>query len=117
MNASNRLLSKPRLALAAIATGLLLASPAHAVLKMIEQAIETTTEAVRLPDRLPATVSVSVCSTSCPGSVRFTDQTHFYIGAREVTLRALIEHTRDRSAGITVFYDPKTNDVHRVVAD
>lgn len=117
MHASNRILPKSRLALAAVAAGLLLAAPAHAVLKAIEQAIETSTDAVRLPDRVPATVSVSVCSTSCPSSVRFTDQTRFFIGAREVSLRALLEHARDRTTGLTVFYDPKTNDVHRVVAD
>lgn len=120
MHATHRHSTRRPLRLAAAALALLAglaAGSAHAVLEVIEQAIETNTEEVRLPQRAPASVSVAGCTKWCPPTVRFTAQTTYFIGARPVTLAALNQYVSGRKAGMTIAYDPKTNVVNRVIAD
>jgi hypothetical protein len=103
---------------AALVTALLLAvAPlARAELETIEQAFETDSATVSLPDGVERSVSLPGCGKTCPSSVRYTAETTFFLRERQVALADLRAYFARGRVQYTLFYDPKTLVVNRVIA-
>lgn len=104
-----------RAALCVLALALALAAPrAHAVLQTIEQAYETTSVDVSLPDSVGRSVVLPGCAKTCPPSVTLTKDTRYYLAKREVRLAELRAYLARGRVDLTIFYDPKTLAVTRI---
>lgn len=109
--------SRVRSSVLALAAALLLGAPlARAELVTIEQAFETDTTAVSLPDRVDRAVTLPGCEKTCPSSVRLTADTVYVLAGRRVTLAEMRAHLARGRQWVTLFYDPKTLVLNRVVA-
>lgn len=107
-----------RAALCALALVLALAAPrAHALLEVVEQAYETSSEALSLPDSVGRSLLLPGCTKTCPPSVQLTKETRFFLGAREVKLAELRAHLARGHVDFTVFYDPKSLAVTRIISN
>ena len=85
-------------------------------IRTIEKDIETSSSDVSIPGS-PGTVLVSICASTCPNSLELTAKTTAFIGRKPVTLAALHEYTTNHRVGLTLFYDPVSKVLNRVVAD
>lgn len=104
-----------RAALCVLAFAFAFAAPrAHAVLQTIEQAYETTSVDVSLPDSVGRSVGLPGCAKTCPPSVQLTKETRYYVAKREVRLAELRAHLARGRVDLTIFYDPKTLAVTRI---
>lgn len=101
---------------AALMALLCLTATARAELVTIEQAFETDNSVVSLPDRANQSVSLPGCGTTCPNSVKVTAETRYFVKQRVVTLAELRTHLARGRVQFTLFYDPKTLVLNRVVA-
>ena len=115
---SHRLPSLRQLGAAAV-LALLAASSAWAVpfVRTIEKDIETSSSDVSIPASAPATVLLSTCGSACPNSLALTVNTETYIGTKAVTLVQLHDYTTNHRVGMTLFYDPVSKVLNRVIAD
>lgn len=116
MNANSR--RTPRLALAALLVASFGAGTALAVpfVRSIEKDIETSSSDVSIPGS-PGTVILSICGNNCPNSLQLTAQTQAFIGTKAVTLAALHAYTSGNRVTMTLFYDPASKVLNRVIAD
>ncbi len=87
-------------------------------LQAVEQAIEATSETVRLPDRVPASLLARTCET-CPAlTLQVTQSTRFFLGKSAATQTEFNQTVQkaDPDPSIGIFYYSKTSEVTRVVA-
>lgn len=104
-------------AAAFVAALLFVAAPlAYAELETIEQAFETDNAAVGLPDTAERSIVLPGCGATCPSSVRFTRDTVYLLAGRKVALADMRAHFARGRVQYTLFYDPKTFVVNRVIA-
>ena len=113
------LLSSLRLLGAAVVLAVAGLSTATAIpfVRSIEKDIETSSSDVSIPASAPATVLVPICSSACPNSLVLTANTRTYIGRTAVTLVQLHDYTTNHRVGMTLFYDPVSKALNRVIAD
>ena len=96
----------------AVTSGTLAAKPG---LKVIEQAIETTTFVVSLPDAGNGSMAVKSCAQCKPVLLRLTPRSTFLIGSTPVQyseFRTLARGSENRS--LSIFYDGKTGTITRL---
>jgi hypothetical protein len=89
---------------------------APAALRIVEQAVESSTLSVSLPDRDSGSIAVKSCADCRPMLLRLTPSTRFVVGGSEVSyaeFSALARGGTDRSLG--VFYDGKEHTITRLV--
>ena len=93
---------------------LLLAAPAEATLQALEQAIETTTRAVSLPEG-GGTLIVKRCPGCDSLLLKITEQTASYVNDEQVQYKDL-QRLASRSIGsLVVFYEPESRQITRLV--
>jgi len=104
---------------AAVVLAAFAASSAWAVpfIRTIEKDIETSSSDVSIPSSAPATVLVPICGNVCPNSLALTPSTGTFIGKKAVTLVQLHDYTTNHRVGMTLFYDPVSKVLNRVIAD
>lgn len=93
----------------------LTAVPAQATLRIVEQAVETSTLSVSLPDSNVGSMAVKSCPSCTPILLRLTPQSRFLVGGAEVSYPEFISLARgasDRNLG--VFYDGKERTITRL---
>ena len=86
-------------------------------IKTIEKDIETSSSEVSIPSSAPASVLLSSCGDACPHSLALTAQTTAFIGRKPVTLQALHTYLTNHRVTMTLFYDPASKVLNRIVAD
>ncbi len=94
---------------AACVTAALLAPAAHARLDVMEGAAEV--DALTLKASARQTVYAARCDSCPPLTLSINAQTQFFAGGRRVALSAVAQ----RELGATVFFDPGTYKVTRVL--
>ena len=111
--------SSLRLLGAALVLAAFTASTASAIpfVRSIEKAIETSSSDVSIPATAPSTVLVPICGAACPSSLALTATTRVFIGHKAVTLVELHLYTTNHRVGMTLFYDPVSKVLNRVIAD
>ncbi len=104
---------------AALVLASVAASSARAVpfIRTIEKDIETSSSDVGIPASAPSSVLVPTCGTACPNSLALTASTRAFIGKKAVTLVQLHDYTTNHRVGMTLFYDPVSKVLNRVIAD
>ena len=96
----------------AVTSGTLEAKPE---LKVIEQAIETTTFVVSLPDGSNGSIAVKSCAQCKPVLLRLTPRSTFQVGGTPVQYKEFLELARgSRDQGLNIFYDGKTGTITRL---
>lgn len=82
-----------------------------------EQAFETSTAQIRIPDRAPATISIRTCST-CPAKQLQLAATSLYlIGREEATAQQFSRHlAQNGEIDLVIFFDSATAQITRLVA-
>lgn len=102
----------------AVLGGVLLAAAslaAAAPLKVIEQAIETSTLAVTLPDRSTGSMYVRACPSCKALELQLTPRSKYRVGKREVTFAELRQYALGAgSRSVDVFYDAKSLTITRL---
>lgn len=87
-----------------------------APLQVIEQAIETSTLAVTLPDRNTGSMYVRACESCKALQLRLTPRSKYRVGTREVTFAELREYALGAgSRSVDVFYDAKSLTITRLI--
>lgn len=91
------------------------ATAAHAGARSLERAMETTAEAISLPETVPASIEARGCIT-CP-SIRMTvpATAEFFIGKDPVTLKELRNFTLGKDYNMAIFYELDAYVVRRIV--
>jgi hypothetical protein len=98
----------------------IVSEPALAALQAVEQAFELQLDQVTLPGRTGGSLLVRRCPDCAPVSLQVTPATACFVspGRTAVSLQGLldaIEATPRQEALISVFYDPATRRVTRLV--
>ena len=89
--------------------------PAAAALKVIEQAIETSTFAISLPDSGSGSVAVKACAQCKPMLLRFTPRSRFLVSGAQVPYSEFVALARGSGEqGLDIFYDRKTGTITRL---
>jgi len=110
-------------ALVASLAGLLMALPAGATLRTVEQAYELTRTQVQLPARPDGAITVRPCDDCRPVSLRATAATAWFSrpGSRpaghEAVLAAFRAAATNPATLVYIYYEPQTRRVNRVVLD
>ena len=84
--------------------------------RIVEQAVETSTLSISVPDKNAGSIAVKACSSCKPMLLRLTPATSFLIGKSEVPYAefvALARGSTDR--GLGVFYDGKERTITRLI--
>lgn len=95
---------------------MLAATGTPAAMQIVEQAVETSTLSVSLPDRNVGSLAVASCAGCKPLLLRLTPGTRYLIGKAEVPYAefvALARGSTDR--GLGVFYDGKERRITRLI--
>jgi hypothetical protein len=100
----------------------IVSEPARAALQAVEQAFELQLQQVTLPGRSGGSLVVRRCVDCAPVSLQVTQATACFLspGRTAVSLQGLldaIEATPRQKVLITVFYDPATRRVTRLMLD
>lgn len=104
------------LALCAALGAPLAAAAAGKPLIAIEQAYETSSTSLRLPERVGVSIVLPGCGKHCPSSVVLEPSARFVVAGRETTLAQLRTRLASGDVSYTIFYDPKTRVVTRIIA-
>jgi hypothetical protein len=104
-----------RIAVAVLA-GVLTTGAVAAQTLTAEQAIESSTAALNLPDKLPGSISLAPCNEGCvPMLLQITAESRFFNGRTPLTLQELHALTRRPALNVAVFFEPRTRAVTRIV--
>jgi biopolymer transport protein ExbD len=96
-------------------TALLAAGGAQATLRMVEQAIETSTLSTSLPDDSTGSLAVSACNGCKPVLLRLSSDSKYFIGKTPVTYAQLRAAASNAARQLNVFYDAKGRTITRLV--
>jgi hypothetical protein len=96
---------------------LLLAGQASAQLRALEAAIETSTDAVLLPNSVPGRLTFRDCKPPCrTHSLDVNSETSFFIGATKVSLSEFNQYiSKTGSQFLMVFYEPSGRSITRLI--
>jgi hypothetical protein len=84
-------------------------------LKIVEQAIETTTFVVSLPDADNGSLAVKSCVQCKPVVLRLTPRSTFQLGSSPVKYREFLALARgSRDQALNIYYDGKTGTITRL---
>lgn len=87
--------------------------PMHA----IEQAYEASSASLSLPERAGVSIALPGCVKHCPASVVLDPKARLIVAGRETTLALLRARLASGTVDYTIFYDPKTLVVTRIIAN
>ncbi len=88
---------------------------ALAGLKVVEQAIETSTYVVSLPDDSGGSMAVTSCGQCKPMLLRLTPRSRFLVGGAQVPYAEFLVLARGSGdKGLNIFYDRKTGTITRL---
>jgi hypothetical protein len=96
-------------------TALLAAASAGATLRMVEQAIETSTLMTSLPDDAGGSLAVSSCAGCKPVLLQLSSKSQYFIGKTPVTYAELRAAANGSSRQLNVFYQAKDRTITRLV--
>ena len=106
-----------RTSLAALGlAALLIAGAAGASLRIVEQAIETSTLSISLPDDVTGSIAVTACDGCKPLLLRLSPGSQYFVGKSPVTyaeFRSLAVGSGARQ--LNIFYDGKARTITRLV--
>ena len=92
------------------------ALPAAAALKVIEQAIETSTFVVSLPDGHTGSIAVKPCKQCKPLLLRLTPKSRFLVSGAQVPYSEFVALARGAGEhGLDIFYDGKSGTITRLL--
>jgi hypothetical protein len=101
-----------------LALGVVLAGGTAAAapgIKVVEQAIETTTYVVSLPEGSNGSMAVKSCAQCKPVLLRLTPRSTFLIGSTPVKYSEFRAIARDaENRGLNIFYDGKSGAITRL---
>ncbi len=98
----------------ALAGGSFAASSAP--LKILEQAIETSTFVVSLPDGNTGSMAVKSCAQCKPVLLRLTPRSTFLVGSARVEYSEFLALARgSNDQGLNIFYDRKSGTITRLL--
>ncbi|HSC06564.1 MAG TPA: hypothetical protein VLD59_07045 [Steroidobacteraceae bacterium] len=84
-------------------------------LKVAEQAIETTTFVVSLPDGDNGSMAVKSCAQCKPVLLRLTSRSTFLLGSTPVQYKEFLQRARgSENLGLNIFYDGKSGNITRL---
>jgi hypothetical protein len=95
---------------------MLIAARADATLSIVEQAVETSTLSISLPDRSSGSIAVKSCATCKPLLLQITPSTQFLVGRSPVSYAEFVALARGGAdRGLDVFYDGKERTITRLI--
>ena len=94
---------------------LLAAAGAGATLRIVEQAIETSTLSTSLPDDESGSLAVSACNGCKPVLLQLSSKSQFFVGKTPVTYAQLRAAAGVAARQLNVFYDAKGRTITRLV--
>ena len=95
---------------------LLTAGAAGAALHIVEQAIETSTLSISLPDDVTGSIAVTACGGCKPLLLRLSPDSRYFVGKSPVTYAEFLSLTRGTAARqLNIFYDGKGRTITRLV--
>jgi hypothetical protein len=84
-------------------------------MKVVEQAIETTTFVVSLPDAATGSMAVKSCAQCKPVLLRLTARSTFLLGSTPVQYKEFLGFARgSENLALNIFYDGKSGNVTRL---
>lgn len=86
-------------------------------LHVVDQAYETSSAVVTLPERAGVSISLPGCGKHCPASVVLDPKARLVLAGRETTLAQLRSRLAAGTVDYTIFYDPKTLVVTRIIVN
>lgn len=87
-----------------------------AALKIVEQAIETSTFVVSLPDGSNGSMAVKSCTQCKPVLLRLTPRSTFLVGGARVQYSEFLALARGSGdQGLNIFYDRKSGTITRLL--
>jgi hypothetical protein len=93
----------------------LTAAAAGATLRMVEQAVETSTLTTSLPDDASGSIAVSACAGCKPVLLQLSSKSQYFIGKTPVTYAQLRAAANGSSRQLNVFYEAKDRTITRLV--
>jgi hypothetical protein len=91
-------------------------SASAAGLKVVEQAIETSTFVVSLPDGDTGSMAVKSCGQCTPVLLRLTPRSRFMVGGAQVPYAEFLALARGSgNQGLNIFYDRKSGSITRLL--
>jgi hypothetical protein len=93
----------------------LTAAAAGATLRMVEQAVETSTLTTSLPDDASGSIAVSACAGCKPVLLQLSSKSQYFVGKTPVTYAQLRAAANDSSRQLNVFYQAKDRTITRLV--
>lgn len=95
---------------------LLMAGGAGASLRIVEQAIETSTLSISLPDDVTGSIAVTACDGCKPVLLRLSPASQYFVGKSPVTYGEFLSLARGSAARqLNIFYDGKGRTITRLV--
>lgn len=85
-------------------------------LRVVEQAIETSSAEIRLPDQTPATLFARSCPKCEQRSLQVSAQTKFFLGRIAVSQNEFNVAAQQSTRTLGIFFDSNTEEVTRLVA-
>jgi len=101
----------------AIALLLLAGAEVSAVLKVVEEAFESSTADVRIPAAAGESLALRHCPDCEAVTLTITPATRFFVDEQQVTQAEFRLAANRGTFGMTVHYDPETLAVTRIVMD
>jgi hypothetical protein len=94
------------------------AGPRPPPMQIVEQAIETNRNRVRLPSSASGTLAVSNCGPGCPSRLPLAEDAQFLVLDQPVSYAKLLERlSASPTGGLTILYDPQRRVATRLIAD
>ncbi len=102
-------------AFVAIIALFVLASPAEARMRVVEQGYEASPQLIVLPSAPGGTMTLKVCATCAPKTLSTTSATRFQLWNEDMPLSAFAQLLRDNpTINLTVMTDARTGVVTRI---
>jgi len=108
------MMSATKLALSATLS-LAMAASAICAPRSLERAMETTSDMVNLPMKLPSSVDARGCLQCASIALEVPETARFFVGKDEVTLKQLRDYALGKQHDIVIFYELEANVVRRIV--
>ena len=84
--------------------------------RIVEQAVETSTMSISVPDKNAGSLAVKACPSCKPMLLRLTPETRYLIGKTEVPYAEFVDLARGSSdRGLGIFYDGKERTITRLI--
>jgi hypothetical protein len=93
-----------------------LAEPALGQAVGHEQAIESSTTFLRMPSKLPHSLTLTPCQEGCmPLQLRLTEEATFLSGSDQLSYSEFRRLSTKTGVNATVFFDPRSKTITRIV--